>query len=93
METFIVEGENITTPGPQLTQARTKEVVINDWYPEQGILIEAGLLNTLSGGLIKLLKESIDVFAWKSSNMTGVPRELIEHKLNEKSGNKPTRQK
>jgi hypothetical protein len=31
--------------------------------------------------LVKLLKENRDIFAWKSTNIPGVPRELIEHKL------------
>ena len=32
--------------------------------------------------LISFLHRNIDVFAWKPANMTGVPRELIEHSLN-----------
>jgi hypothetical protein len=31
--------------------------------------------------LIKFLKENRDIFTWKPADMSGVPRELIEHKL------------
>jgi hypothetical protein len=31
--------------------------------------------------LIKFLQENTDIFAWKPTDMPGVPRELIEHKL------------
>lgn len=45
--------------------------------------------NTLKEGLTKLLKESIDVFSRQSFDMSGVPMELIEHKLNDRPRNKP----
>jgi hypothetical protein len=32
--------------------------------------------------LIDFLKVNLDVFAWKPSDMKGVPREVAEHKLN-----------
>jgi hypothetical protein len=31
---------------------------------------------------------NLDVFAWKPSDMKGVPREVAEHKINIKSGSK-----
>jgi hypothetical protein len=31
--------------------------------------------------LITFLRNNLDVFAWKISNMSGIPREVIEHKL------------
>jgi hypothetical protein len=34
-----------------------------------------------------------DVFAWKSSDMPGIPREVAEHKLNIKPSAKPVKQK
>jgi hypothetical protein len=38
------------------------------------------------------LQENRDVFAWKTANMPGVPRELIEHKLHVDPKSKPVKQ-
>nr|GEU53482.1 reverse transcriptase domain-containing protein [Tanacetum cinerariifolium] len=43
--------------------------------------------------LCSLLKENLDIFAWKPSNMTGVPRSVVEHRLNIREGYSPVRQK
>ena len=32
--------------------------------------------------LIEFIRENRDIFAWKPSDMPGVPRELAEHTLN-----------
>jgi hypothetical protein len=34
-------------------------------------------------------KANLDVFAWKPSDMKGIPREVAEHKVNIKPGSKP----
>nr|GEU42356.1 reverse transcriptase domain-containing protein [Tanacetum cinerariifolium] len=43
--------------------------------------------------LCSLLKENLDIFAWQPSDMTGVPRSIIEHRLNIREGYSPVRQK
>src|SRR5438105_11028945 len=43
--------------------------------------------------LITFLQANQDIFAWKPSNMPGVPREVIEHSLNVKEGAKPVKQR
>jgi hypothetical protein len=35
---------------------------------------------------------NLDVFAWIPSDMKGIPREVVEHKLNIKPGSKPVKQ-
>jgi hypothetical protein len=42
--------------------------------------------------LIKFLQENRDIFAWKHSDMSGVPSELIEHKLHLNPHAKPIKQ-
>jgi hypothetical protein len=42
--------------------------------------------------LIKFLQENRDIFAWKSADMSGVPRELIEHELHLDPKAKPIKQ-
>jgi hypothetical protein len=36
---------------------------------------------------------NLDVFAWKPSDMKGIPREVAEHKLNIKPGSKPVKRR
>nr|GEV62923.1 reverse transcriptase domain-containing protein [Tanacetum cinerariifolium] len=43
--------------------------------------------------LCGLLRSHIDVFTWKPTDMTGVPRHIAEHKLNVREGCLPVRQK
>ncbi|GKA21154.1 reverse transcriptase domain-containing protein [Tanacetum coccineum] len=43
--------------------------------------------------LCSLLKKNLDIFAWKPSYMTGVPRSIAEHRLNIREGYSPVRQK
>jgi hypothetical protein len=43
--------------------------------------------------LIIFLRNNLDVFAWKISDMPGIPREVIEHKLDIDPPYKPIKQK
>jgi hypothetical protein len=43
--------------------------------------------------LVKFLQENRDIFAWKTADMTAVPRELIEHKLHLDPKAKPIKQR
>jgi hypothetical protein len=43
--------------------------------------------------LIDFLKANLNMFAWKPSDMKGIPREVVEHKLNIKPGSKPMKQR
>ncbi|GJS84412.1 reverse transcriptase domain-containing protein [Tanacetum coccineum] len=43
--------------------------------------------------LCSLLKKHLDIFAWKPSDMTGVPRLIAKHRLNIREGYSPIRQK
>ncbi|GKE74892.1 hypothetical protein Tco_1536933 [Tanacetum coccineum] len=43
--------------------------------------------------LCDLLQRNLDVFAWKPADMTGVPRQIAEHRLNIREGCPLVRQK
>ncbi|GKB44474.1 reverse transcriptase domain-containing protein, partial [Tanacetum coccineum] len=43
--------------------------------------------------LCALLRQNLDVFAWKPADMTGVPQHIAEHRLNIQEGCLPIRQK
>ncbi|GJW34757.1 reverse transcriptase domain-containing protein [Tanacetum coccineum] len=59
-----------------------EHVVINDAHSDQTITIAANLPKTLKEKLCELLRSNKDVFAWTPADMTGIPWELAEHKLN-----------
>src|SRR3954471_7590093 len=48
----------------------------------QQFIIGAGLSDKYECALNEFLRENRDIFAWKPSDMSGVPRELVEHQLN-----------
>jgi hypothetical protein len=43
--------------------------------------------------LLSLLDKNNDVFAWQNSDLTGVSRDIIEHKLQVNPSVKPRKQK
>jgi hypothetical protein len=43
--------------------------------------------------LVTFLRENLDVFAWQISDMHGIPREVIEHRLGIDPAFKPIKQK
>ncbi|XP_021985818.1 uncharacterized protein LOC110882015 [Helianthus annuus] len=71
----------------------TEEWAIHPHFPEQKIAIGAQLPKQTKKKLWKLLSNSLDVFAWQTSDMVGVPRCLAEHKLNVSHSIKPVAQR
>ncbi|GKB73826.1 reverse transcriptase domain-containing protein [Tanacetum coccineum] len=59
-----------------------EHIIVNDAYPEQPLQIAANLHKMLKEKLCEFLRLNKDIFAWKPADMTGIPRELAEHKLN-----------
>nr|GFA13377.1 hypothetical protein [Tanacetum cinerariifolium] len=62
--------------------AATEEVLINPSFPDQRVTIGGGLSEACRDQLKHLLKDNMGVFAWEPSDMTGVPRRIVEHILN-----------
>ncbi|GKE77050.1 hypothetical protein Tco_1543170 [Tanacetum coccineum] len=60
----------------------TKEVLVNPVFPDKLVIIEGGLLKECKLQLKMLLKNNMEFFAWEPSDLTGVPRRIIEHTLN-----------
>ncbi|GKA36232.1 hypothetical protein Tco_0722723 [Tanacetum coccineum] len=69
------------------------KVAIHPEYPEQTIAIGSTLIEEGWKALCDLLRRSLDVFAWKPADMTGVPRHIAEHRLNVREGCSLVRQK
>lgn len=71
----------------------TEEVLVNPAYPEQLVTIGKNFSREGRKSLIELLRKNKDVFAWQPSDMTGVPRWLIKHRLNVNMADTPVAQK
>ena len=58
-----------------------EKVDIGDGSIPKPTFVNANLLDDCKTDLIKLLKEYVDCFAWKYSEMPGLNRDLVEHRL------------
>ncbi|XP_071695333.1 uncharacterized protein [Rutidosis leptorrhynchoides] len=74
-------------------QIRSCMIIANPRHPEQKIKIDGGLSDETKFKLRNILASNTDFFAWKEADMTGVPREIAEHKLNANPSLTPVRQK
>nr|GEV07519.1 reverse transcriptase domain-containing protein [Tanacetum cinerariifolium] len=76
-------------------EARHKnfKVAIHPDFPDQEITIGGTILTKAQTKLCTLLKGNLDIFTWKPSDMTGVPRSIVKHRINIREGYSPVRQK
>ncbi|GJT20169.1 hypothetical protein Tco_0878875 [Tanacetum coccineum] len=96
----ISTSECVMVSGPEeqpilvnkVKEERVK-VAINPEHPEQTVMIGFDLTEKIRSKLCNLLQRSLDIFAWTSTDMTGVPRQIAEHRLNVRKGCQPVRQK
>ncbi|GKD79851.1 hypothetical protein Tco_1342472, partial [Tanacetum coccineum] len=82
-----------TLPPREPTATEGIKVAIHPKYPEQTITIGGSLSKKGRMELCNLLKENLDIFAWKPADMTGVSRSIAEHHLNVREGCQPIRKK
>jgi hypothetical protein len=69
-----------------------EEVDIGDGSVPRPMFVNKNLDPAFKAELIKLLKEYVDCFAWNYHKMSGLSRELVEHRLPIKSGFRPYKQ-
>jgi hypothetical protein len=65
----------------------------NPNFPDQQVQIGEAVPKPFQMTLKRLLADNSDVFAWTSSDIMGVPRELSEHQLNVSKTMTPVAQK
>jgi hypothetical protein len=71
---------------------KLERIDIGDGDKPRPTFISANLESSFREGLIKLLKEYKDCFAWDYSEMPGLDRSIVEHRLPIKPGFKPYKQ-
>ncbi|GJS68622.1 reverse transcriptase domain-containing protein [Tanacetum coccineum] len=57
------------------------------------LLVKVGDDEHSTSAWMDFMVRSLDIFAWTPTDMTGVPRQIAEHKLNVRKGCPPVRQK
>ncbi|GKA82530.1 reverse transcriptase domain-containing protein [Tanacetum coccineum] len=93
VECAMVSGpEEQPIPINKVREERVK-VAINPEHSEQTMMIGSNLTEKTKEKLCNLLQRSLDIFSWTSTDMTGVPRHIAEHRLNVRKGCQPVRQK
>ncbi|GJY09729.1 reverse transcriptase domain-containing protein, partial [Tanacetum coccineum] len=95
--TILMSNEcaTITTTSKDSTKKieggqKNLKVAIHHDFLDQEVALGGTLSMTT---LCALLKRNLDIFAWQPSDMTGVPRQIAEHRLNIWDGYPPVRQK
>ncbi|GKC31092.1 hypothetical protein Tco_1038386 [Tanacetum coccineum] len=93
MECVMISGPIIQPPAVNQVLEEKINITIHPEYPEQTVAIGSTLTEKGRKELCSLLKQNLDIFAWKPADMTGVPRNIAEHRLNIREGYSPVRQK
>jgi hypothetical protein len=79
-------GQGFTSADP------LEEVDIGDGSVPRPTFVNKDLKANYKDELIGLLKEYVDCFAWEYHEMSGLSRELVEHRLPIKAGFRPHKQ-
>ncbi|XP_071694575.1 uncharacterized protein [Rutidosis leptorrhynchoides] len=87
---------SVTTPKPLPTidqRIQSSSILVNSKYPDKRIQVVGNLSDEVKIQLRDILVANMDIFAWYEDDMTGVPRNIAEHKLNANPNVTPVRQK
>jgi hypothetical protein len=74
-------------------ECETKRVPLDPRVPNKKIMISQNLIAEEETKLLLFLDKNNDVFTWKTSDLMGVSRSIIEHKLQVSLSAKPRQQK
>ncbi|XP_071694852.1 uncharacterized protein [Rutidosis leptorrhynchoides] len=72
---------------------QSESILVNPKYPDKRIKIGGNLSDDIKVQLRDILVANMDIFAWCEDDMTGVPRNIAEHKLHTNPDLTPVRQK
>ncbi|GJX81428.1 hypothetical protein Tco_0330909 [Tanacetum coccineum] len=89
----MISGPRTQQPVVDQDTEEKIQVAIHPEYPEQTIAIGSTLTKEGRKKLCGLLRQNLDIFAWKPADMTKVLRHIAEHRLNVRVGCFPVRQK
>nr|GEY10743.1 reverse transcriptase domain-containing protein [Tanacetum cinerariifolium] len=97
--TILIHAEctSVFTSSAVSKEERTRpenfKATLHPDFPDQEVAIGGTLSAKRRTKLCSILKKNLDIFAWQPPDMTGVPRSVVEHRLNIGEGYSPVRQK
>jgi hypothetical protein len=75
------ENEGSFASRPIEPECETKRVPLDPRVPDKTIMISQDLTSREEAELLSFLDKNNDVFTWRTFDLTGVSRDIIEHKL------------
>jgi hypothetical protein len=85
------EGSFISKPVEP--ECETKRVPLDLRVPDKAVMISQDLSASEEAELLSFLDKNSDVFTWQTSDLIGVSRDIIEHKLHVNPSARPKKQK
>jgi hypothetical protein len=70
-------------------ECKRKRVALDPMVPDKIVMISQDLTPEKENELLSFLDKSSDVFAWKSTDLMGVSRSIIKHKLHVNPSTEP----
>jgi hypothetical protein len=74
-------------------ECETKRIPLDSRVPDKAVMISQDLSASKEDELLSFLDRNSDVFVWQTSDLTGVSRDIIEHKLQVNPLARPRKQK
>jgi hypothetical protein len=74
-------------------ECETKRVPLDPRVPDKTVMISQDLTSNEEAELLSFMDKNSEVFAWRTSDLMGVSRDIIEHKLQVNPSTKPRKQK
>ncbi|XP_076942956.1 uncharacterized protein LOC143613007 [Bidens hawaiensis] len=78
---YTTESSRPNKVSKQNQRTEPEKWVLNKKFPDQTVVIGPAISEIVQTFLKQLLTKNIDIFAWQPADMTGVPRNISEHKL------------
>ncbi|XP_076884194.1 uncharacterized protein LOC143533232 [Bidens hawaiensis] len=78
---FMAESSKPSKVPKQVQRTEPEKWVLSKKFPDQTITIGPAISEIVRTFLNQLLTRNVDIFAWQTADMTGVPRRIAEHKL------------
>ncbi|XP_076946052.1 uncharacterized protein LOC143617345 [Bidens hawaiensis] len=78
---FAMESSKPSKVPKQTQRTEPEKWVLNKKFPDQIVVIGPAIFEIVRTFLKQLLTKNMDIFAWQTADITGVPRSIAEHKL------------
>jgi hypothetical protein len=76
-----IENEDSCASKSKEPECKTKRVSLDPRVPDKTVMISQDKTSGEEAELLSFLDKNNDVFAWRTSDLTVVSRDIIEHKL------------